>query len=240
MNYSLIKRLQALTPPGTEKRFSTVEEWKAFQAEEGRKDSERIAKANHDNRIKRIMGRSGISDLHAECSFDNYNASSKGQQAALKKAKEYADTFSGVLRGFIFSGLPGTGKNHLAAAIANQLIKSGKSVLIVTIAEMMVKFRDTYRKDSEMSESKFLDWLCGVDLLILDEIGIQHGTDNVDILLNTIVDRRLASKKPIGMLTNLNQADLEGKVGPRIMDRMRMGGSIWVPFDWDSYRKFVR
>lgn len=240
MDYSLIKRLQALTPPGTEKRFSTVEEWKAFQAEESRKDSARIAKENHENRIKKIMGRSGVSELHAECSFDNYNAELPQQQAALRKARDYADTFSGVLRGFIFSGLPGTGKNHLAAAIANQLIRSGKSVLIVTIADMMIRFRDTYRKDSEMSESKLLDWLCGVDLLILDEIGIQHGTDNVDILLNTIVDRRLASKKPIGMLTNLNKEDMAAKVGVRIMDRMRMGRSIWVSFDWNSYRKFVR
>ena len=62
MNYDLIKRLQALTPKGIKPKFEDAEGWKRFQEEEGRKNAERVAKENHDARVKRIMGRSGIQD----------------------------------------------------------------------------------------------------------------------------------------------------------------------------------
>lgn len=240
MNYDLIKRLQALTPKGIKPKFEDAEGWKKFQEEEGRKNAERVAKENHDARVRRIMGRSGIQDLHADCSFDTYKVMFDGQREALERARCYANEFGIGMGGFVFSGSPGTGKNHLAAAIANHLMQSGKSVLIVTVSELMIKFRDTYRKDSSVTESQLIDDLCRVDLLILDEIGVQHGSANEKIIINQIIDKRLGSKKPVGMLTNLDLKGMNDILGARVMDRMQMGGGLWVNFSWDSYRKFVK
>jgi DNA replication protein DnaC len=39
------------------------------------------------------------------------------------------------------------------------------------------------------------------------------------------------------MLTNLSADDLEVAVGARVMDRMKMNGGQWIPFNWESYRK---
>ena len=50
---------------------------------------------------------------------------------ALSKARQYVEEFDGNIASFIFSGKPGTGKNHLAAAICNELLLRGKSVLII-------------------------------------------------------------------------------------------------------------
>lgn len=240
MNYDLIKRLQALTPKGIKPKFEDAEGWKKFQEEEGRKNAERVAKENHDARVNRIMGRSGIQDLHADCSFDTYKVMCNGQGEALESSRRYANEFGIGMGGFVFSGSPGTGKNHLAAAIANHLMQSGKSVLIVTVSELMIKFRDTYRKDSSVTESQLIDDLCRVDLLILDEIGVQHGSANEKIIINQIIDKRLGSKKPVGMLTNLDLDGMNKILGARVMDRMQMGGGLWVNFAWDSYRKFVK
>lgn len=240
MNYDLIKRLQALTPKGIEPKFTDADGWKKFQEEEGRKNAERVARENHDARVKRIMGRSGIQDLHVDCSFDTYKVMCAGQREALEMSRRYANDFGIGMGGFVFSGSPGTGKNHLAAAIANHLMQSGKSVLIVTVSELMIKFRDTYRKDSSVTESQLIDDLCRVDLLILDEIGVQHGSPNEKIIINQIIDKRLGSKKPVGMLTNLDLKGMNEILGARVMDRMQMGGGLWVNFAWDSYRKFVK
>ncbi len=46
---------------------------------------------------------------------------------ALSKARQYVEEFDGNIASFIFSGKPGTGKNHLAAAICNELLLRGKS-----------------------------------------------------------------------------------------------------------------
>ncbi len=42
------------------------------------------------------------------------------------------------------------------------------------------------------------------------------------------------------MLSNLDPAGMNGLLGERVMDRMRLGTSLWGRFDWESYRSRVR
>jgi len=108
-------------------------------------------------------------------------------------------------------------------------------VLVVTIPDLMLRVRSCY--DSGNSEARLIDDLCAVDLLILDEVGVQRESRGELVILNQIVDRRLAGMEPIGILTNLNHGELERVLGLRIMDRLTMDGGVWVNFDWGSYRK---
>ena len=101
----------------------------------------------------------------------------------------------------------------------------------------MLRARKCY--DEGQSESVLLDDLCRVDLLVLDEVGVQRDTRNEWVLLNQIIDRRLAAMKPVGVLTNLNFDELSKILGERAMDRLTMDNGIWVNFTWGSYRKNV-
>nr|WP_250902755.1 ATP-binding protein [Enterobacter mori] len=56
-------------------------------------------------------------------------------------AKSWLNNFGSGCACFVFSGSPGTGKNHLAAAIGNALLAQHKSVLIITIADLMTEFK---------------------------------------------------------------------------------------------------
>ena len=60
------------------------------------------------------------------------------------------------------------------------------------------------------------------------------------VILNQVIDRRLSSMRPVGILTNLNYESLKETLGMRILDRLQMDGGMWVNFEWDSYRKNVR
>lgn len=73
-----------------------------------------------------------------------------------------------------------------------------------------------------------------------DEVGIQRGSSGEKVILNQVIDRRLSSMRPVGILTNLNYESLTDTLGARILDRLQMDGGMWVNFDWDSYRKNVR
>ena len=190
--------------------------------------------------MQKVLGRSGIQQLHQSCTFQNYNAELPAQRHALDKSKAYTDRFGSGFGGFIFSGGCGTGKNHLAAAIGNVLLTTSKSVLVVTIPDLMMRFRETYQDGAKTSEAKLMDDLCSVDLLVLDDIGVQRGNTNEGVVLFQIIDRRLASKKPVGMLTNLDAPSLTELLGARIMDRMTMDGGMWINFDWPSYRRKVK
>lgn len=123
-------------------------------------------------------------------------------------AKSYAQNFGAGFASFVFSGGHGTGKNHLAAAIGNHLLSGGHSVLVVTIPDLMLRVRECY--DGGQSEASLLDDLCKVDLLVLDEVGIQRGSNGEKVILNQVIDRRLSSMRPVGILTNLNHDELRG------------------------------
>ncbi|SXG03923.1 putative replication protein [Klebsiella variicola] len=233
-----LERLKKLIPPGVQPKFGSVDEWRAWQAEEGRKRCEELEKQNQRARAEKIFGRAGIQDLHRGCTFANYQVESDGQRRALSMAKSYAQQFGLGFASFVFSGAPGTGKNHLAAAIGNHLLAGGRSVLVVTIPDLMLGVRECY--DGGQSEASLLDDLCHVDLLILDEVGIQRGSSGEKVILNQVIDRRLSSMRPVGILTNLNYDSLKETLGMRILDRLQMDGGMWVNFEWDSYRKNVR
>jgi len=233
----MLNRIRSMVPPGVEPKFKTGAEWMEWQRVEGAKRSAQIDEQNRKVRAEKIFGRSGICELHRNCSFDNFHVTTDGQRQALDSAKKYAEWFGTGFASFVFTGGCGTGKNHLAAAIGNALLHSGRSVLIVTVPDLMLRARACY--DEGRSESMLLSELCAVDLLVLDEVGVQRETKNEFVLLNQIIDRRLASMKPVGILTNQTISELTQTLGVRIMDRLTMDDGMWVKFEWGSYRKKV-
>jgi DNA replication protein DnaC len=140
----LMKRLQKIMPANVKPAFTTGEELLAWQKEQGEIRAAALARENRAMKMQRTFNRSGIRPLHQNCSFDNYKVESQGQLAALTQARQYVEEFDGNIASFIFSGKPGTGKNHLAAAICNELLLRGKSVLIITVADIMSAMKDTF------------------------------------------------------------------------------------------------
>ena len=112
----LFSRLKKMMPANVQPKFTSGEELLAWNQEQGRLRSESIVRENRAMKMQRVMGRSGIRELHMNCSFDNYRVENEGQRRALTMARQYADDFEGSIASFVFSGRPGTGKNHLAAA----------------------------------------------------------------------------------------------------------------------------
>lgn len=232
-----MERISRLVPQHVKPLYRTTEEWREWQLAEGLKRCEEIERQNRQVRVEKILNRSGIQPLHRKCSFANYQVRNDGQKHALSQAKSIADEFMTGHTNFVFSGKPGTGKNHLAAAIGNRLMAMGRSVIIVTVSDVMSVLHASY--DDGKSGEKFLQELCGVDLLVLDEIGMQRETKNEQVVLHQIIDRRTASMRSVGMLTNLNYEAMKTLLGERIMDRMTMNGGRWVNFNWESWRPNV-
>ncbi|UDG81608.1 DNA replication protein DnaC [Candidatus Profftia lariciata] len=238
-NIKLIQKLKNMIPMHITPKFTNAEEWRIWQEEEGRKCSKAISRDNQAMKIQRIFKCSGIRPLHMNCSFDNYQVECRGQQIALERARQYAAEFNSNIASFIFSGKPGTGKNHLAVAISNDLILCNKSVLIITVADLMSSIKKTFNGNSNTTEDSLLNNFSAVDLLVIDEIGVQIESRYEKVIINQIVDRRSSSKRPTGMLSNLNVHNMNTLLGERVMDRMSLGNSLWVNFNWASYRSRV-
>lgn len=189
------------------------------------------------SKVQDLLGRSGVGKKHLKCQFDNYITETQGQRQAFNVSRRWvSEFFDSNQKNFIFSGSTGTGKNHLACAMANALMKRKQTVLVITVAELMMKIRDKYNKESRVTESQFLKYLSNVDLLVLDEVGVQRMNDHESIMINTIIDSRYTNEKPTGILTNLKSDELTIVLGGRVMERL-LENCEWVSFTWESFRK---
>jgi putative replication protein len=233
----LLARFNRLVPVGVTPKFTTVEEWHAWQQAEGRRQCEVVVARNRQNRAAKLLGRSGIRELHQRCTFSNYRVTCEGQCQAYSMARSWLDRYGTGVGGFVFSGPTGTGKNHLAAAIGNQLMSRGKTVVIASVADLMTQMRARYGGTG--SRAEFIGRLCSADLLVISGIGVLPVSRHERLLLNQIVDRRIASCRPIGLITSLDAVTLGQLLGERVIDHLRMGGGMWVSFTWESYRPGV-
>lgn len=173
--------------------------------------------------------------------FETYVAETPKQQAALTICRQYAEDFSEHRRagtGLTLSGGTGTGKSHLASAIIHSIIP-GRSALYATVSDVLRSVRDTWRRDSQMSTGQIVATLRGLDLLVVDEIGVQSGTDGEHTILYDVLDGRYRDCAPTILLTNLGAAAMQQAIGDRLFDRLRET-SRWVQCDWESYRPRAR
>lgn len=196
-----------------------------------------MKKQEEQEKIERRLNKAGIPVRFRDRSLENFIADSENKKTALAVARDYFENFrenykSGAT--LIFSGKAGTGKSHLAIAIALGLMPK-YTALYLNAMDAIRMIRDTWRKDSEQSESDILNLLGSIDLLVIDEVGVQTGTDNEQMLMFDIVNRRYRDAMPTILLTNLNVQGFKDYMTERSYDRLRENGK-WVTFDWESYR----
>lgn len=199
------------------------------QADKAREKLE--ARLQHSAIPARFIGRT----------FENFRAETPAQLFALSAAREFAENFGEHLKrgsGLIFSGLPGTGKSHLAGAVL-QSIMPQHCGLYTTCMDVIRSVRGTWRKDSDRSESEVLGTLAGVPLLVLDEIGVQYGTDGEQTILFDVLDKRYRDMLPTIFLTNQSKDGFKQFIGERSYDRLTQTCK-WVAFDWASFRPQAR
>lgn len=204
-------------------------------------EAERLAKsAAAEVSHRKMLDAARIPARFERSTFDNFIADTDEKRHALTVSRDFAEGFAEhAKRGatLIFSGKPGTGKSHLAGAILSSLLSN--DVRYITCLDMIRAVRDTWRKDSERSESQLLAYFERLDLLVIDEVGMQYGTDGEQTIVFDVLDRRYRELRPVVLLTNQDKDGFRGYVGDRTYDRLRET-CRWVAFDWASYRPTAR
>jgi len=206
-------------------------------------ETRRQAEGNRLSAIRSILGRSGIPPRFQNRDFDGYRPADEKQARVLKVCKAYADKFDDRLAnggGLVLCGLPGTGKTHLACAIANQIAQRGRTSLFLSVMQAVRRVKQTYNRDSEETEAEAISFFFRPDLLILDEVGVQFGSETEKLVLFEIINGRYEQMRPTILISNLNTNELGGFIGERALDRMKEGGGAVLAFDWDSKRSDVK
>lgn len=183
------------------------------------------------------LGQSGIPERFKTRTLDSYVADSAQKKRAIDFALEYALNFDGKTgKSALFVGKPGTGKTHIAVGIGLSAMRDGYSVLFYTVMRAIRRVKDTWIRDSKESESEAIAALVEPDLLILDEVGIQFGSETEKLILFDILNERYEKRRSCLLLSNLSIEEVSAFLGERVIDRLREDGGEVIPFTWESHR----
>jgi DNA replication protein DnaC len=183
-------------------------------------------------REKSLMNR----DLE-EATLENYQPQNYTQIEALNHATQYVESFD-KKRGLLFFGRPGLGKSHLAASVVKKLIEQKYTGIFISLPRLMTELKATYSKKSELSEIEILKALQKVDLLVLDDLGVERdGKDEASTWAKSkvyeIVDSRIGQATIF--TTNFTGKELLGMYGERDFSRMVQNCNV-VKMDGKNYR----
>lgn len=218
------------------------ETYELDRAEEQRKISGQRIQIDEDKRrqaeIEHCIKVSGVSKRFQDCTLDNYVAETAEQKKALGACRSFVNGFDGFRdRGFsmFMLGNYGNGKTHLACAMVNALARQGYLAHIRTVHHIIRAIRSTWQKNSQRTEQELMDYIADLDLLVIDEAGLQYGSDAERISLSEVINIRYENMRPTIIISNHSYDELSEVLGQRIMDRMLQNGSV-IGFTWDSYR----
>ena len=139
------------------------------------------------------------------------------------------------IEGVFLTGSRGVGKTHLAVALMREAMLAAGPVkyldtykidlrklpLFVSVPELLLEIRDTYN-DNGASEKEIIDRYSWVDVLVLDDLGVEKQKPSEWALrtLYIIIDRRYREDLRTIITSNLGIDEVEEKLDDRIASRI--------------------
>jgi DNA replication protein DnaC len=138
---------------------------------------------------------------------------------SLEKAFRAANNFAEEPTGWLLiTGLSGTGKTHLAAAIGNYRLKMGERPIFVSALDLLDHLRATFNPDSKVRFDQRFQEVLTTPLLILDDLGTQSITPWVHGKLVQLFDYRYNAKLPT-VITSVEPLDeIDSRLRSRLVD----------------------
>lgn len=168
----------------------------------------------------------------ADKTFDTFDPEVRGVKRGYLKAREFARKPSGWL---VFFGNYGTGKTHLAAAIANELLHHNYRVLFAVVPDLLDHLRSTFGPSSEVEYDQRFELIRDAAVLVLDDLGTENTTPWAREKLFQIINHRYNSRLPTVITSNRRPEEIEPRVFSRMTDRAICDELIVL--DGDDYRR---
>lgn len=130
-------------------------------------------------------------------------------EEAFRTAQEFAEQPAGWL---LLGGGFGSGKTHLAAAIANYLAALGTPALFVVVPDLLDHLRATFNPNSSVSFDRRFEEIRNAPLLVLDDLGTQATTPWAREKLYQLFNHRYAARLP----TVITSAELPEHMDPKL------------------------
>lgn len=199
-----------------------------FKLKEARRaiDEEKARKEEAERNRKQRIVETRMPLEYQTKDFSTFIQETDSQKAAFKLARRFVKGWEKAKAGgygLLFLGSCGTGKTHLACAIMIELLKeyAFSYPRYYKASEIFSAVRSTYQAGASTNEEETLKFFSSIQLLVIDEVGVQKGSEAEKRILFSILDNRVTSNKPSILLSNLGPKALEELLGDRLYDRIR-------------------
>ena len=175
--------------------------------------------------------------LYHRMYFDTFSTESPWPEEAarLKLAREVAVKWAARSEDWLYlMGDFGSGKTHLAAAIANDLHDRGQEVMFTTVPDLLDYLRLAFSPQSHVHFGKRFYEILNAPILILDDLRLASATAWAQEKLFQIIDYRYVARLPTVITSSEMMKNMDERVATRLMDRR-----ICLPFDM-KVRSYVK
>ena len=194
--------------------------WKGWDAKQEKIKKEKELAEEQEFRkqkIESILGKSGIKKRYLSRTIDSFSVTAENKRS-FEVATDYIKNFREYFtqgKGLYLEGPCGTGKTHLAIAIALAIINTGVPVICKTSIDMLGDIKRCYERNSEVTEEDVLEAYKTVDLLIIDDLGKEQVTEWSVPVLYSILNERYEALLPTIITTNYNTSALAEKLSAK-------------------------
>lgn len=187
------------------------------KAELAEREKEAIQKAEQ-SRLREIRRQKAFTaDKSRNFTFDVDNGRNL---EASRIAQKYASEFDKTGKNFILNGNPGLGKSFLACCIVNAAIDRGLSARFTNVSELE---RELWNPEGK---STVYDNLARLDLLVLDDFGIERQNEYMKQITFNIIDARYQAGKPLMITTNIKNSQLAAAKEGKDIEQSRIYGRL--------------
>ena len=182
----------------------------------------------HLDTVEELKRRGFTDPTMRDWTFENDNGRNPQAGIARRYVEHWEDMRADNI-GCLFWGGVGTGKSYLAGCIANALMEKEIPVHMTNFALILNDLAASFEGRNE-----YISRLCRYPLLILDDFGMERGTEYGLEQVFNVIDSRYRSGKPLIVTTNLTLDDLrnpEDTAHSRIYDRLLSSGMMGSSYD---------
>lgn len=155
--------------------------------------------------IQRYRNQGLADEYYKSCTFEKDDGADNASSNVCRKYVEKWQQMQKLNTGLILWGDTGCGKTFLAACVANALIDIGIPVTMTSIPRLIADMTKDYNKNRDA----VLYTVANAPLLILDDVGVESGSDFVNEKAYEIINTRYEAEKPLIVTTNLTMAELK-------------------------------
>jgi len=161
--------------------------------------------------------------LYANMTFDTFDARTgltpderQNLERAFALAHSYADAPQGW---FVLLGNYGSGKTHLAAAIANVQQDRGRQVVFVTAPDLLDYLRVTFSPNSGSSFDRRFQMVRNAPLLVLDDLTTESATAWAKEKLFQLLNHRYVAGLPTVITSSSTIEKIDERIRTRLVDK---------------------